>query len=210
MRPWKQETFTALEEYIDACLNTEGTAPTLQEIESATGIPRATAARYLKKLQAEGRLVYGGCRRMQTEKSLKRRAGSVSVPVLGAVACGLPKFAEENIEEYVSLPVSWLGQGEFYALRADGRSMINIGIEPGDIVLVRRQDTAEPGEVVVALVEENTATLKRYRPLPEEKLVELVPENDAFEVQRIDPAAQAFCIQGVAVKVLKDIPVRAL
>ena len=195
-----------MEEYIDTCLQSEGTAPTLLEIESATGIPRATAARYLKKLQAEGRLVYAGARRMQTEKSLRRRAESVSVPVLGAVACGLPKFAEENIEEYVSLPVSWLGRGEFYALRADGLSMINIGIEPGDIVLVRRQNTAEPGEVVVALVDENTATLKRYRPLPEKKRIELVPENDAFPVQVIDPAAQPFSIQGVAVKVLKDIP----
>ena len=210
MRPWKQEIFTALENYIDRCLSEEGTAPTLQEIEAATGIPRATAARYMKKLQAEGRLVYAGCRRMQTEKSLRRKAESVSVPVLGAVACGLPKFAEENIEEYVSLPVSWLGQGEFYALRADGLSMKNIGILPGDIVLVRRQTTAEPGEVVVALVDENTATLKRYRPLPEQKRIELVPENEAFAVQTVDPAVQAFSIQGVAVKVLKDIPAAAL
>ena len=210
MRPWKQETFTALENYIDKCLSREGAAPTLQEIEAATGIPRATAARYIKKLQAEGKLTGAGSRRMQTEKSLRRRAGSVSVPVLGAVACGLPKFAEENIEEYVSLPAGWLGQGEFYALRADGLSMVNIGIEPGDIVLVRRQDTAEPGEVVVALIDENTATLKRYRPLPEQKRIELVPENDAFPVQVIDPAAQPFCIQGVAVKVLKDIPARVI
>lgn len=210
MRPWKQEIFTALENYIDKCLNSEGTAPTLQELEAATGIPRATAARYLKKMQAEGRLTYAGCRRMETEKSRKRRAESVSVPVVGAVACGLPKDAEEHIEEYLSLPVSWLGQGEFYALRADGLSMINIGIEPGDIVLVRRQDTAEPGEVAVALVEGSAATLKRYRPLPEKKLIELVPENDAFPVQTVDPAVQSFCIQGVAVKVLKDIPARVL
>ena len=205
MRPWKQETFTVLENYIDECLDKEGTAPTLHEIEAATGIPRATAARYLKKMQAEGRLVYGGCRRMRTEKSLKRREGTLSVPVAGAVSCGLPKDARQDIEEYVSLPVSWLGQGEYYALRADGRSMINIGIEPGDIVLVRRQETAEPGEVVVALVDSETATLKRYRPLPDKQLIELVPENDEFAVQTVDPAAQSFRIQGVAVKVIKDI-----
>lgn len=209
MRPWKPEIFAALERYIDMCLEQESIAPTLQQIEAATGVPRATAARYLKKMEEEGRLLNAGSRRMQTQKSLRRRAQTVSVPLVGAVSCGLVKDAEEHIEEYISLPQSWLGQGEFFALRADGWSMKNIGIAPGDIVLVRRQATAEPGEVIVALVDAAAATLKRYRPLPQKGVVELVPENEDFAVQVIHLAEQSLCIQGVAVKVLKDIPVQA-
>lgn len=128
------------------------------------------------------------------------------IPVLGDIACGLPLFAEQNIEEYVDLPESWVGTGQFFALHANGESMKNIGINSGDIVIIRQQDTAEPGQVVVALVDENTATLKRYYPRPEEQIVELRPENDEFETQIIDLKEKPFAIQGIAVKVLKDIP----
>lgn len=205
MKPWKEDTFSLLLSCIDRHLEADGAAPTLQELALETGVPRATAARYLKKLEADGRLSYGGCRRMETEKSRKRLENARSVPVLGRVACGLPKYAEENIEEYVSLPGSWLGAGDFFALRADGLSMIKAGIETGDIVLVRRQSTAEPGQIVVALVDDTEATLKRYLPAPEKGMVYLVPANDDFEVQEIDLSARDFRVQGVAVKVLKNL-----
>ena len=61
------------------------------------------------------------------------------VPLLGAVACGVPKLAEENIEEYVDLPVALFGRGTFYLLRADGDSMVNAGINTGDLVLIRNR-----------------------------------------------------------------------
>jgi repressor LexA len=122
------------------------------------------------------------------------------VPILGEVACGLPRFAEENIEDYVQLPASLFGSGDFYMLRANGYSMIDVGISSGDFVLIRRQNTAEPGEIVVALVEEE-ATLKRYYPEPEHRRVRLHPENDALDDIYVDDCM----IQGVAVKVLKDL-----
>lgn len=205
MKPWNESIFQKLMACIDGHLEKTGTAPTLNELASETGVPRSTAARYLKKMETEGRLVYEGCRRMETEKSRKRAGNTLSVPVLGRVACGLPKYAEENIEEYVALPQSWLGEGEFFALRADGPSMKNAGIETGDVVLVRRQNTAEPGQIVVALVDDTEATLKRYLPVPEKGHVFLVPENDDFDVQDIDLAVRPFAVQGVAVKVLKTL-----
>ena len=204
MRSINLDILTRLEAYIDRCLS-DGAAPTLLEIEADTGIPHATAARYLKKLQEQGRLEYTGCRRMQTAKS--RSAGAaVTLPVLGAVACGIPKYAEENIESYVSLPVEWLGRGTFFALRADGLSMLKAGIAPGDTVILRQSSTAEPGEIVVALVDENTATLKRFYPLPEENAVLLVPENDDFPVHRVELQEHSVIIQGVAVKIIKNVP----
>ena len=83
----------------------------------------------------------------------KTSRDTVRLPVLGAVSCGIPKYAEENIEEYVQVPASWFGSGEFFALRADGKSMINAGIDDGDLVIVRKQESANPGQIVVALID---------------------------------------------------------
>ena len=105
----------------------------------------------------------------------------------------------------MDLPESWVGTGQFFALHANGESMKDIGINNGDIVIIRQQETAEPGQIIVALVDESSATLKRYYPRLEDQVVELRPENDAFETQIIDLRERAFAIQGIAVKVLKDI-----
>ena len=111
---------------------------------------------------------------------------------------GVPKFAEENIEEYVCLPESLFGRGEFFLLRARGDSMIGAGIEDGDLVLIRQQNTAEYNQIVVALVDDE-ATLKRFR--PNEDHICLHPENNRYE----DIIVDSCLIQGVAVKVIKDL-----
>ena len=126
--------------------------------------------------------------------------GENRLPILGQIACGSPLFAEENIEDYVQLPASLFGNGDFYMLRANGYSMIDVGISSGDFVLIRRQNTAEPGEIVVALVEEE-ATLKRYFPEPERRRIRLHPENKVMD----DIYVSSCEIQGIAVKVLKDL-----
>ena len=121
-------------------------------------------------------------------------------PILGKVSCGVPKFAEENIEEYVRLPVALFGRGQFFILRANGDSMIEADINDGDLVLIRQQNYADEGQIVVALMDDE-ATLKRYYPEPEKQLIRLHPENS-----RMDDIYVSDCIiQGVAVKVLKDL-----
>ena len=100
------------------------------------------------------------------------------LPLLGAVAAGQPMLAEENIEEYVSVPDAAGGRDGAYLLRVRGESMKNVGIIEGDLVVVRPQDTAEDGEIVVALVGED-ATVKRY--FREDDHVRLQPENDEME-----------------------------
>ena len=72
--------------------------------------------------------------------------------MLGEVACGIPKYAEENIETYLELPRQLVGEGTFYILRASGDSMTEAGIDDGDLVVIRKQSAAEPGDIVVALV----------------------------------------------------------
>ena len=101
---------------------------------------------------------------------------TVPVAVVGSVSCGPLTFAEENIEEYIKLPTSLLGHGKFFILRASGQSMIGAGIEDGDLVVVRQQETAEPGQIVVALVEDEV-TLKRFFPDPQNGCIRLHPEN---------------------------------
>ena len=199
MQHKKAELFSLIENYINDYKEANGgVAPTTYEIASGTGIAQSTAVKYLKAMRESGRIEYSGCRNMETEQSRRERSGYCRVPVLGAVSCGLPKLAEENIEEYVRLPVSLLGSGSFFALRAKGDSMINAGIDDGDTVLVREQNTAGYNEIAVVLVNDE-ATLKRFR--PENGIFRLHAENPEYE----DIIVESCIVQGVAVKVIKDI-----
>lgn len=204
MRRYKDEYIKLIEEYVSRCRLENNTTPTLLEITQATGIPKTTAARYRDKMISEGIIVTTGARRMETRSSAKAN-DMIPVPVMGRVSCGLLKDAIEDIEEYVRIPRSWCGPGEYFALRANGDSMINADISNGDIVIVRHQNEAETGKIIVALVDNENATLKRYRPLSDGYTVELVPENDAFQVQTVDLREHSLTIQGVAVKVVKDL-----
>ena len=206
MRTRDPHKFELVESFINSYKDKYRKAPSTYEIADGTGLSKTTVIRYLEWMKEDGRIEYDGARGYMTQRDRKASRRVPGIPVLGDIACGLPLFAEQNIEEYVDLPESWVGSGQFFALHANGESMRNIGINSGDIVIIRQQDTAEPGQVVVALVDENTATLKRYYPRPEEQIVELRPENDEFEIQIVDLKEKPFAIQGIAVKVLKDIP----
>lgn len=198
MRTKNRQLMAAIESFVESYIDEHGCSPTLQEIAEGTGMSMTNAHRYVSSMRESGKLSStGGHRSIVTSGG---NVKTVRVPVLGAVACGVPKLAEENIEEYVRLPVSLFGQGEFYILRANGDSMIDAGINDGDLVLIRRQDCADEGQIVVALIEEE-ATLKRFYPEPEKHRIRLHPENAALD----DIFAEDCIIQGVAVKVLKDL-----
>jgi repressor LexA len=116
------------------------------------------------------------------------------LPLVGHVAAGSPILAEENIEEYVSVPEIAGGEDGEYLLRIRGDSMVNAGILPDDYVVVRPQDTATDGEIVVALVGEE-ATVKRF--FREDDHVRLQPENDAHEPIRTREARVLGRVVGV-------------
>ena len=123
-----------------------------------------------------------------------------SVAIVGAVPCGPLTECEESIEGYIRLPESLIGQGKFYLLKANGDSMIDAGIDDGDLVLIRQQETADVGDIVVALVE-NENTLKRLEYNERRGRYYLHPENETME----DIYVENLSVQGVAVKVLKDL-----
>lgn len=200
MRSKNPEYFERIIRYIDDYMKENNRSPSNREMAKGTGLSTATVSRYLSQMREDGLLDYSGQRNITTKSQAKHRANTLSVPVLGSVSCDIPKFAEENIEEYIELPISLFGQGDFFILRANGNSMIEAGIDDGNLVLIRHQDTAEPGQIVVALMEDE-ATLKRFYPEPELHRVRLHPENSEMNDIYVDHCV----VQGVAVKVIKDV-----
>lgn len=197
MRSKDKTLMTAIEKFVSDYTDSNGISPTMQEVADGVGSSKATVQRYIAQLCDDGILDYSGYRTMT---STKTKAAAIRVPVLGTIACGIPKFAEENIEEYVRLPVALFGKGNFFILRAYGDSMIEAGIDNGDLVLIRQQNYADEGQIVVALMEDE-ATLKRFYPEPKKHRIRLHPENSRMDDIYVDNCE----IQGVAVKVLKDL-----
>ena len=170
---------TAILEFIRSEIEQKGYPPSVREICSAVGLKSTSSVHaHLTQLEKKGLL-----RRDPTKpRAMEVLDGPVSrgrsVPLVGRVTAGLPILATENIEDYLVLPQSLQGRGDLFALRVQGESMIEAGIEDGDIVVLRRQETAENGEIVVAM-NDDEATLKRI--YYEDGHVRLQPENAAME-----------------------------
>src|SRR5215510_2698736 len=152
-------------EFIQSFTETHGVPPTVREIGARFHVTPRAAFDHLRALERKGYL-----RRRSTEGRTSRaltlatRPQSVrEVPILGRIAAGTPLLSEENREGALPLDPSWVGgRGEdVFGLRVRGESMINAHIVEGDLVLVRRQDHAQPGDIVVALVD-GEATVKRF------------------------------------------------
>lgn len=179
----------------------DGNAPSMKDIAQELNISVATVSRYVNTLIDRGEIErIGRYGELRTPIIINNIDGNNRSPLIGEIACGAPLLAEENVEYYVNLPKNLFGNGNLFILRAKGNSMINVGIENGDLVVVRQQETAEQGEIIVALID-NEATLKRYYWDKKRKKVRLHPENDEME----DMFYSSITIQGVAIKVIKDI-----
>jgi repressor LexA len=125
----------------------------------------------------------------KTPSALQSVAAAVSdlvaLPLLGKIAAGTPIEAIRNEGDVIEIPPSLMGSGEHYALRVEGDSMINAGINDSDIVIIRKTDTARDGQIVVALVDGQEVTLKRLR--RQQGKVILEPENDAYKPRILTP-----------------------
>ena len=201
MRTKNKENYKIIENYIDSYREKTGASPTIRDIAAGTGISKTTVARYLDDMKENGTVECFGHRNILTKKARRETTGYVAVPVLGTVSCGLPKFAEENIEDYYHMPKELLGSGRFFYLHANGDSMVEAGIHDGDLILVRQQNYADPGQIVIALISQEEATMKRFYPEPEKHRIRLHPENHTMEDIIVDDCE----IQGVAVKLMRDI-----
>ena len=174
-------------DYIKREIELKGYPPSVREICRAVGLrSTSTVHAHLNHLEAQGLIRRDATKPRALEVLDGSHPRGRSVPLVGRVTAGQPILALENIEDYLTLPQSMVGQGEVFCLRVQGESMIEAGILDGDIAVVRQQAHAENGEIVVALIDDE-ATLKRI--YYEQGHVRLQPENATMAPIIVDHAA---------------------
>lgn len=161
-----------------------GYAPSIREICSKLEIKStASAYMYLQKLKDEGYLN----RTPNRNRALSfKKSTSVNIPLIGTVTAGQPIFAYENYEDFYSFPAGSFSGSDLFMLRVQGTSMIDAGILDGDKIVVRKQETAENGDIVVALVDDS-ATVKRF--FKKDDHFVLHPENETMSDIIVDDVA---------------------
>lgn len=194
-------------DFVIAAIQQRGIPPTYREIGDALGISSTNGvADHVKALVRKGylRKAGGGAARgiQLTEKARPvERGDTVSVPVIGAVAAGLPILADENYERSLHLDASLLTGGDsVYALNVRGDSMVEEGILDGDLVIVRSQATARNGDIVVALVDDE-ATVKFF--FREGDRIRLQPAHPTMDPIYVDARNQT-AVQGIVVGVFRQ------
>ena len=161
-------------EYIVRCVKEQGYPPSVREIAEAVGLKSpSTVHTHLTKLENAGYIIRGSGK---TRAITLAEGVADGVPILGTVAAGQPILATEDIMGF--LPYKTDENGDYFALEISGDSMIDAGILDGDMVVVRQQDTAQSGEIVIAIFEDE-ATCKTLK--IRDGHVWLMPENDAYE-----------------------------
>lgn len=199
MRSKSQELMDKILKFAEEYYLDNGYSPATSAIAAELNISRATAYRYLVEMNDRGMVEYDG-QEIHTAVTRKLNSEINRTAIVGSVPCGSPQYEEENIEEYISLPTAIFGKGDFFILRASGQSMIEAGIDDGDLVVVRKQNFADEGDIIVALVD-NQNTLKRFYRDEENKKVILHPENKRMK----DIVVDGCYIQGVACHVIKAL-----
>lgn len=200
MQTKKQDLTNKIKHFIEEYYGQYGTSPTIRCIAENVGCSKSNVSIYIDYLKEQG-LMEIGENGYETDVTKATDTKVVAVPKLGYVPCGPLSEEYECIDGYVRLPASFVGNAKScFLLTATGNSMIDVGINDGDFVLVRQQNEANYNDIVVALVE-NEVTLKRFRPDPENKRIILHPENKRMK----DIVVKECKIQGVAIKVIKDL-----
>jgi len=198
MRTKDSELLQKIKFYVEDYCNYNGAGPSVRELASEFNISRSTAQKYLSALREEGELVMGPHNHYE-EKGYGYDRDTTNVAIIGAISCGPLAEAQQENRGYIRLPRSFVGAGDFFFLEAKGDSMINAGIEEGDLILVRKQKVAEQGQIIVALVE-NENTLKRLMFDRRKHRYYLHPENEKYQDMYVDELE----IQGVVAKIIKE------
>lgn len=174
--PKKTQMTERIYAYLQTVIPEQGYAPSVREICEAVGLKSPSTVHFhLKRLQEQGLIEKGDFKGRAIV--LTDRQGRHQIPILGTVAAGTPILAQECIEDYLTFDCGGR-EDEFFALRVRGESMLKAGILPDDLVVVRKQQTANNGEIVVALLGEE-ATVKRLS--RKNGQIWLLPENDAYQ-----------------------------
>jgi repressor LexA len=188
--------------FIDGRLNEDGVSPSFDEMREALDLKSKSGVhRLISALEERGfiRRLPNRARALEVLKLPETKSATVTpirpaapaaandtmeIPLHGRIAAGTPLEALQGTETF-SVPAALLGPGEHYALEVAGDSMVEEGILDGDFALIRKADTARDGEIVVALIDNEEATLKTFR--HEGNMIRLDPANRQYEPQRYDP-----------------------
>ena len=201
-------------EYIDSAIRDKGYPPTVREIGQAVGLNSpSTVHNHLNTLQDKGYLRRDPTKNRAIEVHWDAGSGAVidrrpvtHVPLVGDVAAGSGVLAAQNVEEVMPLPSDLTGEGELFMLKVRGDSMIEAGIFDGDFVVARKQETADPGEIVVAGISGEEATVKTFN--REGSCIVLEPANATMSPMRFETNAnpdEQVQIFGKVVTVLRKI-----
>ena len=204
MRSKNTEYYSRIVNYVNEYFESVGRSPSTREIESGTGISRPTVQRYLRELCERGEIEYDGHRGIITDYMRTAAEGTSPVLMGNSIPCGMLSEVCDADLETIRMPTALIGSGDFFLLRARGNSMINAGIDDGDLVLIRRCERVREGRIAAFLYDNSETTLKRYR--QDKNAIYLSPENDEMEpiVIRGNDRAR-LTIQGEAIMVLKDL-----
>ena len=163
-------------DYIAACIREQGYPPSVREIGEAVGLKSPSTVHFHLKHLEEAGVIEKGAGKGRAIALTAPEVPEDRVPIVGNVAAGSPILAQECIEDYLTYDTGHRS-GEYFALRVRGESMLNAGILPDDLVVVHQQQTANNGEIVVALIEDE-ATVKRFS--RRNGHIWLLPENEAY------------------------------
>jgi len=166
--------------FIKKSIQELGFPPTVREIGDKFQITVKGAYDHIKAIEKKGyiRTEQNKSRAIVVTDDSIDHIDAVSIPLLGRIAAGAPILATENIDEFLSFPKTSLGKGDFFALEIKGDSMIEAGIFNGDIAIIKQQSSANNGEIVAALIDDE-ATLKRFK--NQSGKTYLYPENKAYK-----------------------------
>lgn len=190
--------------FVNEWRQVSGKSPSLKNIADEMEVSRTTVYRYLLEMNDENwGLTYTGDT-IETREFNSENTYLSTAKVVGSIPCGEATPEEEYVEDYINLPASLFGKGEFYILRARGDSMVDAGIDEGDLVVIRKQQTADIGDIVVALDDENCNTLKRFGGFDDEGNAILEYMNQEVYPDKII-IVKELVVQGVAEHVIKKL-----
>ena len=200
MRSKNPRLMEQIKEFAEDYYREHGKTPSNRVIADALGMGRSTVYYYMVEMAQRGMITYeGGV--ISTENIRKFTPEVTHAALVCAIPCGEPDEREEQVEEYIPLPVSVFGRGDFYVLRASGDSMTETQIYSGDLIVIEKTNTADVGDIVVALTDERLNTLKRLCFDESKGRYYLHPENPDYE----DIYVSTLSIQGVARHIIKAL-----
>ena len=154
MRAMNENNLQKLAEYIKQyARDNNGESPRLADIMDYMSMAKSTAYRYVVELEKRGIVSYNGKRTLESPLQRKMKCAFRRVPIVGMVICGTPDEQEEYVTGYLAIPEEWV-DGDCFLLRAYGDSMVDIGVDEGDLILVKKTETADHGDIIVALTDE--------------------------------------------------------